>query len=111
MATFGLLLLPGAALLMLAAHFIRSQLWLLAVLCVALIALLAVPRRLTALVLQVALIAGGIEWLRTLFGLVSARMAAGAPFTRLTLILGGIALVTCASAMVFRTATLRARYR
>ena len=60
---------------------------------------------------QIALIAGAIEWLRTLAGLISTRMATGAPFTRLVLILASVALVTCASALVFRAAKLRARYR
>ena len=111
MATSGLLLLPGAALLVLAAHFVRAQFWMLAMVCGMLIALLAVPRRWAVRVVQVALIAGGIEWLRTLVGLVSTRIATGAPFARLALILASVALATCASALVFRAPRLRARYR
>src|SRR5262245_44107892 len=100
MATFGLPMLPSAALSALAAHFVRAQSWLLAALCVGLIALLAVPRRWAVRVVQVVLIAGGLEWLRTLIGLVTTRMATEVPFTRLALILASVALVTCASALV-----------
>ncbi len=83
MTTFVLLMLPGAALLVLAAHFARAQLWWLAVLAVGLMVLLAIPRRWAARTVQVAIVAGGFEWGRTLAALVAARVAVGAPYTRL----------------------------
>lgn len=111
MATFGLLTLPAAALLVLAAHFARAQWWVLAALCVALVALLAVRRRWAARTVQFALVAGGFEWLRTLAALMAARVAIGAPTTRLALILGVVALATWASALVFRLPLLAAHFR
>ena len=111
MVTFGLLILPGAALLVLAAHFARAQLWMLAALCVALVMVLAIPRRWAARAVQIALVAGGFEWLRTLAVLVAARVSAGAPSVRLALILGCVALATWASVLVFRRPELTARFR
>jgi hypothetical protein len=111
MATFVLLMLPGAALLVLAAHFARAQLWWLAVLTVGLLVLLAIPRRWAARTVQVALVAGGFEWGRTLAALVAARVATGAPYARLALILGCVALATWATALVFHGPRLQARYR
>lgn len=111
MATFGLLMLPAAALLVLAAHFARAQWWIPAALCVALIALLAVRRRWAARTVKIALVAGGFEWLRTLAALVAARVAIGAPYTRLAVILAVVALATWASALVFRRPRLAARLR
>lgn len=111
MATLGLLVFPAVALLVLAAHFARAQWWAPAALCMALVVLLAIPRRWTARTVQIALVAGGFEWWRTLAALVAARVAAGAPYTRLAVILGCVALATWASALVFRRPRLSARFR
>jgi len=105
------LVAPAVALLVLAAHFVRAQLMLPTIACVALIALLAVPRAWAARVVQVALVAGAVEWVRTLAMLLATRMALGQPHLRMTLILGVVALLTLASAMVFRSRALRSRYR
>ena len=104
------LLAPALALLLLAAHFWRAQLWPLAVVCVALVGVLGLRRRWAARLVQTALMLGSIEWLRTLATLVAARMALGQPYARMTVILGAVALVTLASALVFRTRSLRERY-
>jgi hypothetical protein len=108
--TFLRLLPPFVALLLLAAHFWRSQWWLLAAACVALVGVLALRRQWAARLIQTALMLGSIEWLRTLATLVAARMALGQPYARMTLILGVVAFATFASALVFRTRSLRERY-
>jgi hypothetical protein len=59
----------------------------------------------------IALVAGGFEWWRTLAVLVAARVAAGAPYARLALILSCVALATWASALVFRRPVLLVRFR
>lgn len=105
------LIAPAIALLVLAAHFVRAQLMLPAIACVALVAMLAVPRAWAARAVQIALVAGAIEWVRTLAMLLAARMAMGQPHLRMTLILGVVALLTLASALVFRSRALRSRYR
>lgn len=104
------LLPPAIALLLLAAHFWRAQWWPLAIVCVALVGVLALQRSWAARLVQTALMLGSIEWLRTLAALVAARMAMGQPYARMTLILGAVAVATFAAALVFRSRALRERY-
>jgi hypothetical protein len=103
-----LLLLPALASVLLAAHFYRAGELALAAASLALIALLAVPRRGAARAVQIALAA--LEWLRTLAVFAAARMSAGQPYLRLAVILLAVAAVTALSALVFRQARLRVRY-
>jgi hypothetical protein len=105
------LLPPAVALLLLAAHFARAENWLLTAACVVLVAVLAAARPWAARLVQTALMLGTIEWLRTLAALVATRMALGQPVVRLSLILGAVAAITLASALVFRLPALRLRYR
>ena len=61
-------------------------------------------------VFEAALVLGALEWLRTLYLLAAMRIAWDQPWGRLAAILGGVALFTAASALVFRSAALKARY-
>lgn len=106
-----LLVFPSLAAFLLAAHFYRAGQFVLAALSVVVLALLAVPRPWAARALQLVLVAGALEWLRTLAMFASARIAMGQPYLRLTLILLAVAAFTAASASVFRQSTLRRRYR
>ena len=56
---------PALSLLVLAAHFLRGGDLLPLLACIALLPLLAVPRPWATRVLQVALLLGAIEWIRT----------------------------------------------
>jgi len=105
-----LLLAPGLALALLGAHFYRAAAWPLLFACATLIVLLAWPRAWVARLLQAGLVAGAAEWAWTAYVLVQQRIAIHQPWTRLALILGGVALLTAASALVFRSSRLRARY-
>jgi len=105
------LVLPLLALLLLAAHFYRAH-WLLpAAASAALTLLLAVPRPWAARTLQVALVLGAIEWLRTLAAFAAMRMAVGQPVLRLVVILGAVAAFTLLAAWVFQHRALRSRFR
>ena len=106
-----LLVFPALAAIVLAAHFFRAGQVAAAALSVGALLLLAVPRAWAARVLQLALLAGAVEWLRTLALFASARIAMGQPYLRLALILVGVALFTAASAAVFQQSALRRRYR
>jgi len=106
-----LLLLPALALGLLGAHFYRAANGPLVGLCVVLVVLLAWPRAWVARLVQVALALGALEWLWTASWLIQQRLALGQPWLRLAIILGAVAVFTAASALVFRSATLRARYR
>jgi hypothetical protein len=108
---FARLLVPAVALLLLAAHFYRAG-WLLpALLSVLLLGLLAVPRPWAARTLQVALVLGSVEWLRTLAAFAAERLSLGQPVLRLVLILGAVALFTLAAAWMFQHRSLRTRFR
>jgi hypothetical protein len=104
------LLLPALALLLLGAHFFRAAIVPLTVVCLGLVALLFVRARWAWLTLQLALAIGALEWLRTAWELASARAALGEPYTRLLVILGGVALVTALAALVLRTRTARSHF-
>jgi len=105
------LLLPVFACLLLAAHFFRAGLLPLATASALLPLLLAIPRAWAARTMQVALVIGAIEWLRTLAEFAAVRISMGQPVLRLVAILVAVALFTAASALVFRNARLRTRYR
>jgi hypothetical protein len=110
MRAFLLLSLPALALAILAAHFYRAAAWALMLACLALIALLAVPRAWVARLVPLCLAAGTLEWIRTAYVLVQQRIALGQPWARLALVLGAVALFTAAAAWVFRSQRLRARF-
>jgi len=99
------------SLLLLAAHFSRAGLLPLSLLSLALIALVFIPRRWAALTLQVVLVLGALEWVRTIVVLVQVRMDAGMPAIRMALILGCVVLVTLGAAALFRTSRLQQRFR
>jgi hypothetical protein len=106
-----LLVLPGLASVLLAAHFYRAGQLALAIIALALVVLLAVPRAWAARTLQVALVLGAVEWLRTLASFAAVRVSFGQPYLRMALILGAVAAFTLLAAWVFRHRRLRARFR
>jgi hypothetical protein len=104
-------LLPVAlATWLLGAHFFRGGSVVLAACCVLAPGLLLVRRPWVARGTQALLAVAGLEWLRTMAFLVRERQRLGLPVTRLSLILGSVAVLTVASALVFRGAALRKRY-
>jgi hypothetical protein len=105
------LLPPALAALLLAAHFHRAGNLVLAGLAFALVGLVFVPRAWAARTMEVALVAGAVEWLLTIWRLIEMRQAIGQPYARLAAILGAVALFTALSALTFRSRALRRRYR
>lgn len=93
--------------ILLAAHFSRAGLPAISLLALGLPFLLLVRKPWAARTVQLALVLGGLEWLRAAWGYVQQRMALGEPWTRLLVILGVVALLTWASALVFRSPRLR----
>ena len=98
------------SLLVLGAHFLRDGSPLLTAVTLALLGLLAVRRPWSVRVIQVVLVLGALEWIRTLVRLASYRADAGQPVLRMAIILGVVAAFTLFSAWMFRTATLRRVY-
>jgi len=101
------LFLPVVGFLLLAAHFYRSENLLVATVCLLAITLVFVRRPWAAYAMQVCLVLGSAEWLRSTVSLILARSASAEPFHRLAIILGSVTLFTALSALVFRTSKLR----
>jgi hypothetical protein len=108
--TFVALLAPALSAVVLGAHFLRAGRAAGVVASLALIVLLAIPRRWAARAVQAGLVLGAAEWIRTLLVLVAARREAHAPYTRLGVILAAVGAGTAASALVFESRRLRRRY-
>lgn len=106
-----LLSLPVLACWLLAAHFYRAGLLPLAAVAALLPLLLLAARPWAARLVQVALLLGAVEWLRTLAAFAAERIGMGQPYLRLTAILVATALFTAVCALVFRHPRLRRRYR
>ena len=97
--------------ILLAAHFARMGSVLLVLLSLLLPAVLFFRYEWAARLVQVALIYGTIEWVRTLISGVAERNAEGQPWIRLAIILGVVAVFTLSSALPFSLSRpLRRRY-
>ena len=96
---------------LLAAHFYRGGLIPMAVICVAILLLLFIRKSWILRLFQFLLLAGALEWLRTLYAFAAMRIAFDQPWTRLALILGTVALLTALSALVFNNRKLRSFYQ
>ena len=92
--------LPAVALLLLAAHFQRAGLYPLVAVSIALIGLSFVTDAWARRVLQVALLVGAAEWLRTAWVLAAHRAAMGLPYARMLVILCVVAAITLVAAVV-----------
>ena len=99
------------SLVILGAHFMRYGNSIGVVGALALIALLIVRQPWVARLMQVVLVLGALEWIRTLYELAQVRAALGQPFTRMMIILGIVATVTFCSALLFQSPALKKIYR
>ena len=99
------------SLLLLGAHLLRYGNIPLVLLTASLLPVLLVRRPWVARLFRIVLVVGAIEWVRTLVVLVRIRQAEGGPWIRLTVILGAVAALTICSAFVFRSRSLRERYK
>jgi len=90
------------AFLLLAAHFSRAGSNVLTGVSLIFPLMLLVREPWAGWALRIALLFGGLEWLRTLVRLVSQRQGSGDEWARMALILGAVSLVTFLAAMVVR---------
>lgn len=98
------------ALLLLAAHFLRSFAIPFMMLFLLLPWLLAVRRPWAARVVQVALVLGALEWVTTTVRILGERRVTGEPAGRMLLIMGGVIGFTLLGAVLLETAGPRRRY-
>jgi len=99
------------SLVMLGAHFLRYGNSIGVFGSLVLIALLIVRRPWVARLMQVVLILGALEWVRTLYELAQLRAVHGQPFVRMIVILGVVIAVTFGSALLFQSSELKRIYR
>ena len=98
------------SLLVLGAHFLRYGNSIGVVAALLLIALLFVRRTWVARLMQVVLVIGALEWLRTMYEIAQIRALHGQPYGRMLVILGIVAAVALCSALLFQSATLKTIY-
>lgn len=96
--------------LLLAAHFFRAGQTVLAVVPLLLFIPLALRKTWVPWLIQLTLLLGAIEWVRTLYVVAQLRIEYGQPWQRMAIILGAVALFTALSCLVFRSKGLRNRY-
>lgn len=99
------------SLVVLAAHFMRYGNSIFTIGTLGLVALLFLRKPWVARLVQVALVLGALEWLRTLMSLVQMRAALDEPYTRMAIILAVVVVITLASALLFQTKTLGSIYQ
>ena len=99
------------SLVILGAHFMRYGNTIGVVGALLSITLLIIHRAWAARLMQIVLILGALEWLRTLYELVQVRAAYGQPFTRMMIILGVVAVISFGSALLFQSTELKRIYR
>lgn len=80
--------------LILGAHCLRSGALVLLVCSICLVPVAFIPRSWARMTVRVALSLGALEWLRTLLVLRAERLAQGAPYLRMTVILVAVGVLT-----------------
>jgi hypothetical protein len=99
------------SLLVLGAHFSRHNLNIFVIVPLILLGLLFVRQAWVARLVQWVLVLAALEWLRTAVVLALQRQQLEMPWARSAIILGTVCILTLLSALVFRSAGLRERYR
>ena len=95
---------------LLAAHFMRAGQTIITAVILLILLLLFVKKYWVPWVMQIVLVFGAIEWIRTLLFVAQMRIEFDMPWTRMAIILGAVALFTLLSALVFRAKALKQRF-
>ena len=96
---------------LLAAHFSRANLFPLVIVSLLIPFLLLIRKAWAARGIQIGLVLGALEWIRSMFGYIEIRKAMGDDWGRLAIILVAVALLTACSGLVFRGKSLKLRYK
>jgi hypothetical protein len=96
--------------LLLAAHFLRAGQVAISIVLLSLLSLLFLRKAWVPRVIQLILLLGMVEWLRTLYSVAQVRIELGMPWMRMAIILGVVALFTALSCLVFQSETLRRKF-
>ena len=98
------------SLLLLSAHFSRINITPLAIVSLLLPFLLFIKKKYIAKIIQLTLIAGAAEWIRTMFYYINLRKETGDDWIRLAIILSVVSLFTLLSALIFQTKAMKKIY-
>jgi len=96
--------------LLLGAHFSRDNQPLLGLFALAFPLLLLIKKSWVPKLFQITLVLGALEWLRSMYFYIEAYEQNGKSWTRLALIIGGVALFTALSALVFKSKSVKNKY-
>ena len=107
---FGRLVPVVLSFLLLGAHFSRADLnWLVPV-PVLLVIFLFIRTPWSVRIVQVSLVLGALEWLRSMFSYIQIRQETGEDWARLAVILTTVSLLTVLSGLVFFSKRLKEHY-
>ncbi len=95
---------------LLAAHFSRANMPPAVIVSLITPFLLLIRKPWIARSIQVLLLIGAAEWVRSMLGYIQVRKEIGEDWGRLAIILVTVALLTACSALVFRGKSLKKRY-
>ena len=105
------LLVPAIfSLILLAAHFSRQNLSVVGILVLGLIPMLFIRKKFTLWIVQIALVAGSIEWIRSTLAYIKIRKTMDDDWTRLAIILFSVALFTLISGLILSVKRVRKEY-
>ena len=96
---------------LLAAHFSRANMPPAVVVSLIIPFMLLIRKPWIARSIQILLLLGALEWIRSMFGYISVRKEIGEDWGRLAIILLTVALLTACSGLVFRGKSLKKRYQ
>ncbi len=97
--------------LLIIAHFLRTGLYVIVILLIAIPFILLVKKMWVARTIQIFLILASLEWIRIIVVSIGERQAFGEQWTRLAIILGSVAVFTACSSLVFLFRSLKIRYK
>ena len=97
--------------LLIAAHFGRANLSILQIVSLLVPLLLIWKSKISARIIQLALLLYGLEWIRTLIFYVRIRTENSEDWIFLALILGTVIVLNFATILVFRTKYMKQRYK
>ena len=96
---------------LLAAHFSRADMLPAVIVSLLTPFLLLIRKAWVARSIQILLVLGALEWIRSMFGYIQVRKEIGEDWGRLAIILVTVALLTACSGLVFRGKALKKRYQ
>lgn len=97
--------------LILGAHFLRDDNYVIMILCLLAPLLLFIKRQRILIVIQILLYCGVLVWINTIIQLVSERMDLEQPLIRMAIILSVVSLITGVSGLLLNSKVIKKNIR